>query len=118
MINHNTYIDPGPRRSGRTTRIVDKLIQNLFTDGFVVCQDHYPSHDMELYVMRKILQRLNIEHHIADNQVQYNKDMAVICIPSLLLVNKVSDFLKNAPPEGRRIARWLEKCIIEEAKSK
>jgi hypothetical protein len=56
------YYDLGPRRSGRTTRIVDQAIQELFKNGYVFCRDHYPSKQMTEYVFKKVLKRLDFEH--------------------------------------------------------
>ena len=53
------------RKIGQTTRIVDKTIQNFFKHGEVNLSDHYPGHQMQRYVLGIFLHRLEMEHHIA-----------------------------------------------------
>lgn len=60
--NVPTIDDFGPRRSGRTTRIVDKCIQDFFDKGFVICFDHHPTNEMHQYVQKLVYERLMREH--------------------------------------------------------
>lgn len=59
-------IDFGPRRSGRTTRIVDECIQEFFRDGYVACYDHYGSRAMNEMVQKRVCARLYSEHRLRD----------------------------------------------------
>jgi hypothetical protein len=68
--------DDGPRRSGRTTREIDKAIQHLFTTGSVMAHDHYPSDQMRKYVFSRILKRLESEH--PNVKITIDKDLYVI----------------------------------------
>lgn len=53
------------RGTGRTTRLADKAIQDLFTDGFCIVQDHYNEDRVySRFLMDIILARLEAEHHI------------------------------------------------------
>lgn len=53
------------RRTGRTTRLVDIYIQDLFTKNECRCLDHYQygSHrEANLNLMRRVTKRLEFEH--------------------------------------------------------
>ena len=50
------------RSTGRTIRIVDKLIQELFTKGWCVCKDHYDTPESSRLLADKVLRRLTYEH--------------------------------------------------------
>lgn len=58
------------RRSGRTTRMIDEMVQELFTNGSVGIRDHHATTDMRVLQnlrndnMKKILNRLASEHHL------------------------------------------------------
>ena len=52
------------RRSGRTTRIVDNLIQELFTIGSIEFKDHYYSDLSKERVGKIIRERLYLEHRL------------------------------------------------------
>ena len=53
------------RASGRTTRRVDKYIQDLFNSGgeWITVYDHYPTKQAAKMVVDMIRRRLEIEHH-------------------------------------------------------
>jgi hypothetical protein len=53
------------RRSGRTTRIIDDLVNDFFTLGVAICRDHHDSEAMHNYVTTMVLRRINAEHHAA-----------------------------------------------------
>lgn len=63
----------GVRRSGQTTRLIDKYIQELFTGEVIVPQDHYyrggyaTSMRLRKDNIKRILRRLEIEHNITTN---------------------------------------------------
>ena len=58
------------RRTGRSTRHIDGMVQELFKNGRVQVTDHHRTnnartlHDDMRRNMRKILNRLAFEHHI------------------------------------------------------
>ncbi|HEY6438304.1 MAG TPA: hypothetical protein VIY47_17080 [Ignavibacteriaceae bacterium] len=66
--------DTGQRRSGRTSRIIDFLVQEFFINGEAMCFDHshsYPHGNDNIYrrnraVMRMVLDRLKLEYNIPD----------------------------------------------------
>jgi hypothetical protein len=52
------------RGTGRTTRLVDKYIQDIFNNPnkFITIEDHYPHNVAHLYLFNRISDRLKIEH--------------------------------------------------------
>lgn len=60
-----------PRHSGRTTRLVDAYVQELFERGEVNVRDHYPEVTNHLRVFKILLERLKREHHMYQG-VHYN----------------------------------------------
>ena len=50
------------RKSGRTTRIADKAIQELFKKGKVIIEDHSPEKVANRFLFKIILTRLENEH--------------------------------------------------------
>lgn len=60
------------RRSGNTTRLVDKAIQDLFSGCIIKAEDHYEREvgDRDLYF--KILKRLKHEHNLLDKDLDLN----------------------------------------------
>ena len=56
------------RRSGRTIRIVDQLVQDYFTNGYFIAKDHDhesgPSMDRNRQVYKKVAERLWREHGV------------------------------------------------------
>lgn len=54
------------RASGRTTRLVDKYVQELFNNlgEWVRISDHFPGRRANEMLMAKIRRRMEIEHHI------------------------------------------------------
>ncbi len=67
------------RRCGNTTRIVDKVIQDLFNGKLCRVCDDYPSKDAQRRILKIILTRLQREHrHVYDNNLYMNEEM--VCI--------------------------------------
>lgn len=58
------------RRTGRTTRIVDKLIQDLFDNGACYFYDHFPTNDAKMNVHSIIINRLKNEHGITSKDLK------------------------------------------------
>lgn len=50
------------RRSGQTTRIIDHLIQELFTNGEAVVFDHFDKLECRMRVADIMKRRLDMEH--------------------------------------------------------
>lgn len=52
------------RASGRTTRLIDKYIQELFAkEGeWIEIKDHYDNRHAHKYVFNKVLDRMHLEH--------------------------------------------------------
>jgi hypothetical protein len=63
------------RRKGNTTRIIDELIQELFTKGKCTCYDHpNQSRDnqnaRDKAVLKKVLSRLKHENGFSENDLK------------------------------------------------
>lgn len=63
------------RRSGRTTRLIDHLIQELFTNHgkWVSILDHHRSKKSHKLLMDKIVTRIKLEHPNAKVVIAENK---------------------------------------------
>ena len=55
----------GLRGSGRTTRLADQAIQDLFSKGEVTVKDHYPQDAATNCLLDTIEKRLSFEHPFA-----------------------------------------------------
>lgn len=51
------------RSTGRTTRLVDHYIQELFTKGEAIIIDHFNTRNENKELAKKVLNRLNNEHN-------------------------------------------------------
>lgn len=60
------------RRSGRSTRIIDKCVQKLFTEGEVVVIDHFPAPMGHRHLFDRFLKRLENEHFRGVKSMEYN----------------------------------------------
>ena len=76
FISRNTYSEKvfsvGGRRSGRTTRLVDNIIQKLFNGKTVTIADHYmdgKDKDANNYLITKVFDRLASEHNIGPSSL-------------------------------------------------
>jgi hypothetical protein len=73
------YIYLAGRRKGNTTRIADKVIQDLFNGRLCRIVDHYPSLDCARLLLDQIMKRLQSEHRLVyDKYLFLNKDMMCI----------------------------------------
>lgn len=53
------------RGTGRSTRLADRAIQDLFVNGFCIVQDHHrEGRDASRVLMDKVLARLKAEHKV------------------------------------------------------
>lgn len=50
------------RRTGKSTRLIDQYIQQLFELGTITVHDHHESEVSHLLLKEKILKRLSFEH--------------------------------------------------------
>jgi hypothetical protein len=55
-------MDDPLRATGRTTRIIDNLIQELFTTGKCTCIDHYDTPESSRFLAEKVVRRMTYEH--------------------------------------------------------
>lgn len=58
------------RCSGRTTRLVDEAIQNLFTKKITIVKDHYLHRNADRMLLAKICSRLHNEHPHVNYEVK------------------------------------------------
>ena len=65
------------RASGRTTRLIDKYIQELFTKKEVVIKDHYRNAQADYFLSERVLRRLALEHSGIKVE-RINKDSDII----------------------------------------
>ena len=70
------------RRSGQTTRLVDKAIQDFFKHGEIDLADHHPGHKMKRHILSIFLHRLEMEHGISleDLYIRQKEDYTFIKI--------------------------------------
>jgi hypothetical protein len=54
--------NPGLRQTGRSTRIIDQLIQDLFVKGEITVNDHMPEQIESYNNLRIIRNRMETEH--------------------------------------------------------
>lgn len=57
------------RRSGRTTRLADQAIQEIFKNGQVIVQDHHRTSVSSSALVNIITLRLALEHRIQSHQI-------------------------------------------------
>lgn len=75
----------GDRRTGSTTRLADKLVQDFFTDRIAICHDDTCSNpdtqrDLNRRLMEIVLRRLQTEHGISYKDLSIDKIRAVIYV--------------------------------------
>jgi len=58
------------RKTGRTTRLADIYIQELFNRGEIYVIDHHPTRQASKYLVDIILRRLEFEHPSVKVQVE------------------------------------------------
>ena len=58
-----------PRRSGKSTRLVDKYIQDLFIFGEVEIKDHIDFDQSHELLRQRVLDRLYAEHRAVSNRL-------------------------------------------------
>jgi len=57
------------RKTGQSTRIIDKAIQEFFTDGETDLADHIPTQKMRDWIVRRFLNRLYTEHGVTRHDI-------------------------------------------------
>jgi len=66
------------RASGRTTRIANRLIEDLFTKGFIRVEDHWDNPNAHRELFERTLERLSNEHPgIMSNLEIYKKELFI-----------------------------------------
>jgi len=66
------------RGTGRTTRLVDKAIQTLFTDKIVLVRDHFNSREAHKHLADRIMDRMHYEHPGVQVEKLHVKDILII----------------------------------------
>ena len=66
------------RSTGRTTRIIDKCIQQLFQTGECTIIDHSGQRHSNWLIMDRIVRRLMIEHEISPSMLNINRSKFII----------------------------------------
>jgi hypothetical protein len=61
------------RMSGKTTRIIDSLIQELFETGKCTCINEINNSKLNLFTMDRVLRRLELEHSFVKNELIVSK---------------------------------------------
>ena len=51
------------RATGRTSRLVDGYIQELFNTGEIEVRDHYPNRNAHKFLLNRIIDRYNNEYN-------------------------------------------------------
>lgn len=75
-ISFDHYQELLVRQTGRTTRLADKYIQQLFSEGFVEVKDHHTSgRSGHEHLFSIIFNRLKNEHHhlFVDLRLEFSK---------------------------------------------
>ena len=70
MEEQAVLIDGEIRHSGRTTRLADHFIQELFTKGEVQVRDHWDEPRAHHYLVHIIVRRLEFEHLRTDFSIR------------------------------------------------
>lgn len=52
------------RATGRTTRIIDQCVQEIFKNGYTIFKDHYDTDKSNMMLAEKIINRVKMEHNI------------------------------------------------------
>lgn len=66
----NVLKELSERATGRSTRLVDEYIQELFNDGQIIVEDHYGTLESNRFLFDRITTRLSQEHR----GVKFNYD--------------------------------------------
>lgn len=62
------------RRTGASTRIIDRCIQELFTKGTTFVRDHHPTREATQFLFRSVLKRLHSEHEHVMQDLKINNE--------------------------------------------
>lgn len=69
------------RCTGNSTRQVDKIVQNFFTQpvgtAVMIC-DHYPSRQADEYLYRRVAERLEREHHVKWHRASSRNQLCIV----------------------------------------
>ena len=111
MSKRQTYnewqIDNGLRRSGRTTRLADQLVQDFFNTGVAWCIDHHSGNSKEMNVRlhRIVFDRLHHEHGITT----FGPSKIRLRVTDSLIID-------TANPKYEETLHEIEKAINEQKK--
>lgn len=93
-----------PRRNGKSTRLVDKYIQDLFTFGEVEVRDHLDIPTQHDLLVERVLDRLSREHKFLMPFLFRDKTKLTIVLGRDLHISPVDDVhedprIKNEIPK-------------------
>lgn len=86
------------RASGRTIRIIDQCIQDLFIKGYCLCIDHHETIDACRFLFEGVLRRLNVEHRELLKGLVIDKNNMIIYFKGVVItkeINKMKDYLRS-----------------------
>ncbi len=106
------------RRSGRTTKLVDKYIQTLFTTGKVLVHDHHHTNNADRNCFNMVINRLLIEHFAGDLSGKVLPDfnelsLKLIGIPLLAEENDLSKSIGEVDPSDNSNGDFPDENVIE-----
>ena len=102
------HIELASRLQGRTTRLIDKFIQEIYQHQgeWVTIEDHHPTKQEHRILFDKIMSRMQFEHQ--DDEVKIDLTHGA---PRIMLVKCRRDALQ---PEIDRLVKEIEKLEKEE----
>jgi len=74
------------RVCGNTTRLIDKAIQMIFSDGGCIVRDYYPNKEANVNLFNRIIGRLNSEHNF-----EYLLDKGFLMVDPKRLIIRLND---------------------------
>lgn len=82
------------RRCGNTTRIADKIIQDLFKGKLCRVLDHHPTELMARFLMNIVVKRMEMEHrHVYEKALCINENERENCLwLDFTYIGKPNDF--------------------------
>ena len=84
LIQKNTE-----KATGRTTRLADQYIQDLFNNGFVKIRDHVDKRTAHFMLFEIVLKRLQQEHSNMMSVIGKNIDELSLRITDPVLISKI-----------------------------
>ena len=87
------------RRQGRTTKIIDNCIDELFELGFIVIKDHFDTIQENINCCYKVLNRLKTEHNLRKKDLIINFSTPSIQLKTPLVNTRLKVTWENIYPE-------------------